>query len=111
MGYLDRLFWSPDNDDDGDDTHRCNYVIVERGNYIPFDRQATYDGLEAYFVQEVVVECTECGESYRARDYDEQKKKVIRWDEEVEDGYDEHSGVHVHHGPGIPVLNDIEDRS
>jgi hypothetical protein len=112
MGYMDRLFWSPGDDDDEDeDTHSCDYVIVERGNYVPFDRQPTYSGMEAYFVQEVVIECTECGESHRARDYDEQKKKVLEWDDEVDDDRADFSGVHLDHGIGTRIFSDIEDRT
>jgi len=111
MGYMDRLFWSPDSDDDEEETHRCDYAIVERGNYVPFDRQATYDGFEAYFVQEVVIECTECGQSHRARDYDAQKKKVMEWDDEVEDDQERFEGVHLDHGLGTRIFSDIEDQS
>jgi len=111
MGYMDRLFWSPDDDDEDDEGHRCDYVIVQRGNYVPFDRQSTYKGLEAYFVQEVMIECTECGETHRARDYDSQKTKVLEWDDESDGGRDGFDGVHLDHGIGTRVFGDMEDRS
>jgi hypothetical protein len=113
MGWLDRLFWSPDNDDDKDvDTHRCDFEIVERGEYTQFQRWATNDGFEAHFAQKVVMECTECGEQLDGIDYDEVIKRTIEWDEEVSVDEDEHNGIHVKNEYyTTTVYQDVEDKT
>lgn len=94
------------------DRDRCEYAIVERGNYIPFDREATYEGIIVYFVQEVVIECQKCGESNRVRDYDNQKTKTIEYDDEDPDGgRDDFNGVHIEHGPITRTFDDLNDHT
>jgi len=86
MGYMDRLFWSPDDEDADEDEHSCreHYAIIERGNYIRHGRNITYSGIEVYFAQEVLVECQECGEQEYMVDQSEQQVKTVEWDSERE---------------------------